>query len=193
MELRKYVISLMIFILMCSTLTSSDNQRWRQEGTSKSLEIQATMSPLVRVETEILSSTNLDSGNDGMPFYLTNDDVAATTASGGRKIAKWSLDSNTHNLNVSITANPLKSNKTNEPVDYVLTFSFQDGGEKKQEVQSTTGYNGKLFGEENKSISFNDAPIYFRLADNVDISSSDYPVDEYRATVEIIVTPGGDI
>lgn len=188
MELRKYVINIMILILMCSTLSSADNHGWRQQGESKSLEIQATMTPIISLSTDVLSNANPDSGYDGMPFYLTNEDVAATQLD-GRKIATWSLDSNTHNLNVSITANPLKSIETNTPVDYVLTFSSPKG---KQVIQSTTGYNGKMFGEENSSIRFSEEPIYFKLADNVDISSSDYPVDEYRATVEIIVTPGGD-
>ena len=113
----------MILILMCSSLSSADNHGWRQEGKAQSLEIQATMIPLVRLETEILPSTNLDSGNEGMPFYLTNDDVAYIE-SDGRKIAKWSLDSNTHNLNVSISATPLRSIKTNKQVDYVLTFFY---------------------------------------------------------------------
>lgn len=191
MELRKYVINIMILILMCcSALSSADNHGWRQdENSSQSLEIQATMTPIISLSTDVLSNSNPDSGYDGMPFYLTNEDVAATQPD-GRKIATWTLDSNTHNLNVSITAEPLKSIKTNAQVDYVLTFSFL-GGE--QDVQSATDYNGKLFDVENSSISFREEPIYFRLADNVNISSSDYPVDEYKAEVTIIVTPGGDL
>lgn len=128
-----------------------------------------------------------------MPFYLTSNTIKYNDNSdGGRKIATWSVFSNSDKNKVFVMANPLRHiSGEGNAIDYVLRFNLNNGYSL---VESGLGYveigigtdsyeNGGIVGK------IGNQNIAFMLSQNgVDISDDEeYPVGTYSATVSIMV------
>lgn len=197
--MKKSVMIMLICFAAASFLGAAGNPTgWYAPSISEgnAIKIEASMSPIIEMNVDALDSSDF-SDDFGMPFYLTGTDVQYKDGWDGiRKIAEWTLHSNTENILVGISAGNLIHESSTVSVPYVLGFSA--GNNSVIEVNSgSASYSGYPFVSSDgadQEVNISEAAIYFKLANSeVDIFSEDYPVGDYNAIVTITVTPGGDV
>lgn len=189
--MRKAVLFLLF--LVCSSVFVSADYVLVSQTTGNSLDIQAVMSPeaSLTVEPEV------------MPFYLTDESIIYDQGkrnngfAGTMLVGIWTLFANTSNIVVEVDADPLVH--TEDPaadVDYFLYLKINDTEGIEVETSSDMSVKFSSFlqeGESDKALSIEHQSIFFMLAEGVDIKSEDYPAGDYKATVKITVTAGGDL
>lgn len=194
--MRKTVLAIMMFILpalVFAALTPVGNRGMAisaQKGEVQDVSI-----------TPIASASHEDV--DGIPFYLTADNVAYDAApdavTGKRQIAVWSFYSNFANPRITIEA-PHLMHSDGTQVPYELAFYYQFKGDSGYVdgnliVHSGTRYDSAtdetcLWNTSGSSVAFTNRPVRFMLAEGVDITSDQYPYGDYRAVVKVTIEGG---
>lgn len=198
--MKKSIMIMLISFAAVFLLSAADPTGWYVPVVSNNdgvkIDIKASMSPIIEMSVDALDSSDF-ADDSGMPFYLTGTDVQYKDGWDGiRKIAEWTLHSNTENILVEIRAGNLIHESSTVSVPYVLGFSA--GNNSVIEVKSGSSYSEYPFvssdSEADQEVNISKAAIYFKLANSeVAILSEAYPVGDYNANVTITVTPGGDV
>lgn len=189
--MRKAVLFLLF--LVCSSVFVSADYVLVSQTTGNSLDIKAEMTP----EASLVIVPEV------MPFYLTDESIIYDQGkrnngfAGTMLVGIWTLFANTSNIVVEVDADPLVH--TEYPaadVDYFLYLKINDTEGIEVETSSDMSVKFSSFlqeGESDKALSIEHQSIFFMLAEGVDIKSEDYPAGDYKATVKITVTAGGDL
>lgn len=143
--------------------------------------------------TVILS---VNSTYQAKPFDLTSDAVKYDESFNNvLDVGVWSLSSNSDQIGITIQASPLvHTENLSADINYWLYFKLDDSnGIKVESGQDSTSQSLNGISGENNIVAVQNKPIFFMLAEDVDITSESYPAGDYKANVKITVTAGGDL
>ena len=87
----------------------------------KEMTIGGTVGTVVSVGITGVTATG-ENDAEGFPFDLLGNDVLLSSGNVGRKIATWSVDANSNEVKLRITADHLKQGE--DEVPYILRFSY---------------------------------------------------------------------
>lgn len=102
--------------------------RSKPESTTREMVIGGTIGTEISLGISAITSTGTTSA-EGTPFDLLGDDVLLNSGNVGRKIATWTLDSNSNKVRLKVTAKSLK-NDGGQEVPYILRFEYSIPDEK---------------------------------------------------------------
>lgn len=141
---------------------------------------------------------SVNSTYQAKPFDLTSDEVKYKydeSFNNVLNVGAWSLNSNSDQIDITIQASPLvHTENLSAVINYWLYFKLDDSnGITVESGQDSTSQSLNKISGENNIVAVQNKPIFFMLAEGVDITSDEYPAGDYKANVTITVTAGGDL
>lgn len=139
---------------------------------------------------------SVNSTYQAKPFDLTSDkakyDESFNNVLG---VGDWSLNSNSDQIDITIQASPLvHTENLSAVISYWLYFKLDDSnGITVESGQDSTSQRLNEISWANNIVAVQNKPIFFMLAEGVDITSESFPAGDYKANVTITVTAGGDL
>lgn len=112
---------------------------------------------------------------EGTPFDLLGDDVLLSSGNVGRKIANWTIFTNSNKANLKVTAGSLKHVAGPSVVPYVLRFEYSLDGKSNYFYVLSEAATGKIGSEINNSLVAENGEwiITSSTSENILINSSD--------------------
>ena len=139
---------------------------------------------------------SVNSTYQAKPFDLTSDKAKYKESFNDvLDVGVWSLNSNSDQIDITIQASPLvHTENLSAEINYLLYFKLDDfRGITVESGQASTSRSLNEISGENNIVAVQNKPIFFMLAEDVVITSDEYPAGDYRANVKITVTAGGDL